>query len=328
MPVVNHRMKKLSCFKKFQREIKVLFVFAAIFIFFCIGNAKVFLFNSQIYNAVFTSIPITIVLTLSLVFVITSGEIDLSFGSVMGMSGLAFAYVTKWTNNPYLGLLSALAMGISCGALNGFLIVKLRLSSLVSTLGMMFFLRGLIMVLTQGRATPLVHLKGTMFYNIFVGRIYGFPVQTIWAVGFGIVLSLIYYRSRFGAHVHFVGDNRESAKEMGIPIDKVIILIFCIVGICSAFGAIISGLINLNFWPTTGDGYLLVVLAAVFLGGTPTWGGIGTIIGGFLGAIIIGFLETGIIAAGLTGFYTKLVYGLIIVLAIIGHGYGAERRRI
>jgi simple sugar transport system permease protein len=111
-------------------------------------------------------------------------------------------------------------------------------------------------------------------------------------------------------------------------VDLTIILTFVLVALASAFSAIVSALINENFWPSTGDGYLLVVLAAVFLGGTPTWGGVGTIFGGFLGAIVIGFLETGIIAAGLTGFWTKLVYGLIIILSIISHRYGSERRRI
>lgn len=323
MENIIHKFKRLKL-GRFQREIKVVCVFIAVFAFFIIANPRVFL-SFNIYNAVLTSIPIIIILTLSLVFVITSGEIDLSFGSVMGMSGLAFAYVTIWMGNPYIGLIACIATGVSCGLLNGYLVTKLKLSSLVSTLGMMFFLRGLIMVLTQGRATPLVHLKGTTFYNIIVGRIGRFPIQMIWVIIFGIILWFIYYRFRFGAHVHFVGDNRESAREMGVNVDKTIILVFGLVGFASAFSAVISVLINLNFWASTGDGYLLVVLAAVFLGGTPTWGGIGSIFGGFLGAVIIGFLETGIIAAGLTGFYTKLVYGLIILLSIIGHRYGLER---
>ena len=301
---------------KFQRELKVIYVFVAVFVLFMIASPKVFL-SFNIYNAVLTSVPIIIVLTLALVFVITSGEIDLSFGSVMGASGLAFAYVTLWTGFPIIGLVAAFITGIACGLINGYLITKLKLSSLVSTLGMMFFLRGLIMVLTQGRATPLVELRGTLFSTLFVGRIGRFPVQTLWAIGFGVVFWFLYNRFRFGAHVRFVGDNRESAREMGINVDRVVIMTFCLVGITAAFGAVLSALINMNFWPSTGEGYLLVVLAAVFLGGTPTWGGVGTIFGGFLGALIIGFLETGIIASGLTGFYTKLVYGLIIILAII-----------
>ncbi len=317
---------KLNKLWRYQRELKVIYVFLAVFAIFIIASPKVFL-QLDIYYAVLTSVPIIIILTLSLVFIITSGEIDLSFGSVMGMAGLAFSHVTKWTNNPYIGLVACVVMGVICGLINGILITKLNLSSLVSTLGMMFFLRGVIMVITQGKATPLVFLTETVFYNIFVGRLGRFPIQMLWAIGFGIAYWFLFYRFRFGAHIHFVGDNRESAREMGISVDRTVITSFALVGFSAAFSALISAQINLNFWPSTGDGYLLVVLAAVFLGGTPTWGGVGTIFGAFLGAIVIGFLETGIIAAGLTGFYTKLVYGLIIILAIIGHGYGTQKRR-
>jgi simple sugar transport system permease protein len=115
---------------------------------------------------------------------------------------------------------------------------------------------------------------------------------------------------------------------MGVNIDRTVLYTFCLVGLAASFAAVLSAMINMNYWPNVGDGYLLIALAAVFLGGTPTWGGVGTIFGAFLGALIISFLEAGIIAAGLTGFYTKFVYGLIIILAIIGHRFGSERRRI
>jgi simple sugar transport system permease protein len=322
---MNQDIKKLNL-RKYQRFINVVYVFIAIFVIFIIANPRVFL-STDIYNAVFTSVPITIILTLSLVFIIVSGEIDLSFGSVMGIAGLAFGHITNITHNPYIGLIACIAAGLLCGLINGILVTKLKLSSLVSTLGMMFFLRGIIMIAAKGQQLPMVFLKDSAFYNIFIWRLGRFPIQMLWAILFGVVLWFLFNRFRFGAHIRFIGDNRESAREMGVNVDKTIISAFCLVGFAGSLGAVISALINLNFWPTTGDGYLLVCLAAVFLGGTPTWGGVGTIFGAFLGAMIIGFLETGIIASGLTGFWTKLVYGLIIILAIIGHRYGSERRR-
>jgi ribose/xylose/arabinose/galactoside ABC-type transport system permease subunit len=312
---------------KHRRALNVVLVTIVVFLLFIIANPRVFL-NFNIYNAVMTSVPIIIFLALSMVFVVTSGEMDLSFGSVMGFAGLAFAWVTTKTGNPSLGLLACFASAAVWGVINGLLVTRLKLSSLVSTLGMMFFLRGLIMVLTQGNSTPLTQLKDTVFYTLFAGRIRGFPVQMVWAIGLLLLLTFLYNRSRFGVHVHFVGDNRESAREMGVKVDRTIILTFVLVALAAALSAIVSALINENFWASTGDGYMLVVLAAVFLGGTPTWGGVGTIFGGFLGAIVIGFLETGIIAAGLTGFWTKLVYGLIIIFSIISHRYGSERRRV
>ena len=86
-------------------------------------------------------------------------------------------------------------------------------------------------------------------------------------------------------------------------------------------------MIDRNYWPTTGGRYLLVILAAVFIGGAPTQGGIGNIIGAYLDGLIISFLETGIVVAGLTGFWIKLIYGLIIILAIINYRFGSQRRK-
>lgn len=318
--------KKFNFINNHRRSINVLYVFIAIFAIFILANPRVFL-NFDIYNSVFTAIPIIVVLTLPMVFVITSSEIDLSFGSILGMAGFAFSIITVKTQNPYIGFIACILVGVICGLINGILVTKLKLSSLVSTLGMSFFLRGLVMIITQGNAITMVELKSSIFSKLLTGRIIKFPVQMIWAIIITLLLWFLYNHFRFGAYIHFVGDNRNSAREMGINIDKTIIGAFCLVGVCAAIGSIFSVLINLNYWPTSGDGYLLVVLAAVFLGGTPTWGGVGTITGAFLGAIIIGFLDTGIIAAGLTGFYTKLIYGLIIIIAIISHRYGAERKR-
>jgi len=311
---------------KYKREINVVYIFLAIFSIFIIFKPYVFL-KPDIYNAVFTSVPIIIILTIPIVFVITSGEMDLSFGSVMGISGYSFAIITTKTNNPFLGMVACFLTGLLCGYINGILITKLKLSSLVTTLGMMFFLRGVVMVLTQGNATPLVQLDGSIFSKIFVSKIGNFPVQMFWAIAASIFLWFLFHRFRFGIHTHFVGDNRESAREMGINVDKTIIGCYMLVGFAASFSAILSALINKNFWPSTGDGYLLIILAAAFVGGTPTWGGVGTVFGAFLGAIIMGFLQTGIIAIGLTGFYTNLVYGLMIVLSIISHRYSSERKR-
>ena len=123
------------------------------------------------------------------------------------------------------------------------------------------------------------------------------------------------------------GDNPQSAKETGVRIDRTKILAFVIVGFAAGVAAILSSLVNLTFWPTAGDGYLLLVLAAVFLGGTPTWGGTGTIVGATIGAFILGFLETGIIAAGLTGFYTQFFFGLILLLSLISHRFTGTQKK-
>jgi ribose/xylose/arabinose/galactoside ABC-type transport system permease subunit len=285
---------------------------------FTVAAPEVFT-QKEAYTAVFVSLPILMILAVSLVFVITLGEIDLSFPSIVGLTALVFALCVQAGLGPWLALVPTLAVGVGCGLLNGILVTYLGLSSLVVTLGMNFLLRGIIQIKTQGLGIPLDELQDTTFWTLFVGDIDGFPVQMFWGLGFAIVAFALFARHRFGAHVKIVGDNAEAAREMGVNTHRVKIAAFVFVGVAASLAGVLSVLINLTFFPTTGDGYLLPVLAAVFVGGTPTWGGTGTIAGAVAGAATVGFIETGLIAAGLTSFYTQFFYGLVIVLSLVGH---------
>jgi simple sugar transport system permease protein len=116
--------------------------------------------------------------------------------------------------------------------------------------------------------------------------------------------------------VYLVGDNEESARLMGVNVARTKMLVFALVGVAAAFAGLVVSLQLLYYWPTLGDGYLLNTLASVFLGGTSVFGGTGTIFGTFVGAFIIGAINAGIVAVGLTGFWTQLIYGLIIVSSV------------
>lgn len=311
---------------KYKIELAVFAVFVILIGLFVIANPRVFL-DYRAYLAVFTTLGASIILVTSTVFVVATGELDLSFPSIIGLSAMIFAVVVRAGGNPYLAFFIALLTGTFCGFVNGILVTQIGLSSLVSTLGMNFLIRGLIMLLTQGLAIQLSFLRETIFWNIFAGKIGVFPVQMIWSLGFAFFGWLLFTRHRFGGHVCYTGDNLTSAKEMGIRVNRVKTLTFMLMGFSAGLTGVLVTLLNNTFWPTTGEGYLLLILAAVFLGGTPTWGGIGTIWGAVIGAFILGFIETGIIASGLTGFYTQFFYGLILILALISHRYVGLKRK-
>jgi len=302
-------------------EVAVGGTFLILLIIFILGNPDVFL-SYRIYIAVFTTLPILIILSTSLVFIIASGEIDLSFPAVIGIGGLVFSQIVGLGINPILALVGAIAAGCLIGFINGVLVSRLEISSLVLTLGMNFLIRGFILITTTGIARSMLFMRDSKFYGIFVGNKLGaFPVQMLWAIGWVIFIWLLFYRHRFGGQVLFTGDNVKSAREMGVNVIRIKILTFMLMGAGAGLAGVFIVLINNMFQPTTGDGYLLIALAAVFIGGTPTWGGRGTIFGAIVGAFILGFLEAGIIGAGLTGHYTKFFYGLIMVLALIGHRF-------
>ena len=311
-----------------RRALSALVVFILEIVFFNIASPKVFS-NPLIYTSVFTSLPISIILTMPLVFVVTAGEIDLSFPSVIGVSAWGFAACVQANLGPVVGLVVALLIGALAGLLNSLLITKVGLSALVSTLGMNFLLRGVIQIGTQGNGIPLTSITDSAFNQLLVGaRLFDvLPIQMVWGVLFAAVGWWLFNRHQFGAHICCVGDNQESAREMGINVNRVKTMAFIYVGIAAALAGVFSVMINNIFWPTTGDGYLLGTLAAVFVGGTPTWGGVGTVVGAVIGAFIVGFIETGLIASGFTGFYTQFFYGLVLILSLVGHRFNQQRYR-
>ncbi len=301
---------------------------SAIFLFimmavFTISEPRVFL-DTGIYTAVFLSLPIFIVLGLGLVFVTVAGESDLSFPSIVPLAGLTYAVAyVQW--NFWVGLVLAIVVGIACGLVNGLLVTKLGLSSLITTLGMNFALAGLTQVLNNGKIRLLSDFDESPIRKAIVGSWGPIPTQMFWAAGISIVLGMIFHRHKFGIHVHIAGDNPEAGRAMGINIERTKTLAFVIVGVCCALAAVMAVLLNSTYYSTMGDGYLLPVLAAVFVGGTPVGGGRGTIGGLTIGAATVVFIQTGVVAVGLDGYYTSLGFGVVIVLSLLGHRWFSGR---
>jgi ribose/xylose/arabinose/galactoside ABC-type transport system permease subunit len=285
---------------------------------FTVAAPQVFL-KGDIFTAVFVSLPIFIMLATSLVFLVTAGEIDLSFPSVIGFTAFVFAKTSAGGAPLPVAVLAAVGVGVFIGVVNGLLVAAVGLSSLVVTLGMNFLIGGLILIVSDGRPIDLTYLADSPVRDALVGKTGPIPHQMFWGLLFALAAGMLFSRHRFGAHVRVVGDNAEAAREMGISVIRIKIQAFALVGVAAALSGVFGALINQNFFSTLGQGYLLSALAAVFVGGTPTWGGVGTIAGAVLGAFTVGFIESGIVAAGLTGFYTQLFYGLVIILSLVGH---------
>ena len=303
-----------------------LAVFIVMLGLFFMGRPSVFS-NWGLYVAVLTVLPVALFMTAPLVFVVTSGEIDLSFPAVMGFASLAFAVVVQAGYDPFLGIAAALVVGAGLGFGVGALVVYGGLSSLVATLGMNFMLRGVILILTNSKSIAMPELSDSLAFQVTSSQLWGIPVQIFWAVAFVVFCALLYNRHRFGAQVHVVGDNPDSANEMGINVSLTRVKVFAFMGVGAALAGVFSTMINFTWWPTSGDGYLLPVIASVFVGGTPPWGGIGTVLGGAIGALTVSFIQTGVVGVGLSGFYVQFFYGLIIILSLLGHRWNQVRYR-
>jgi simple sugar transport system permease protein len=317
-------------------QLGILGVFLSLWLIFIISAPNTFL-SPQIYSAFMTSTPFFAIMAIPLTIVIVAKEIDLSFPSITAMGMVAFSFSYKWTafvgDNTTsvtvrvgIAIIMALLTGAIIGWLNGVIIVKVGIPSLVVTIGTMFFWRGAVLVLTSGANFPIEYIKQTFFYPLLVGKIGGFlPMQMVWLVVITILVWVLLNRHRFGAHIYLTGDNIKSAELMGVNTGRVRIQAFMLVGLVSAFAGIIASFYIAYFWPNMGSGYLMNTLAAVFLGGTSVFGGVGTILGTFLGTFIIGSIDAATVAVGLTGFLTQMIYGFIIVISVIMHSYLRKR---
>lgn len=315
-----------NMFHKNGRAMGSMGYFALLMLVFLIGAPEAWM-RPNLHQSVFVMMPTLIFLTIPLVFLVASGEIDLSFASTYAVAAYVFAILVKAGFDPALGILAGLVTGTAIGGLVGALIVVFRLSSLVASLGVLFLLRGIILLLTKSRSITLMEIDTHWIYPVLVGKLYGFPMQIFWAAIFVIFCYYLFSKHVFGIHIHHVGDNAVSAEQMGINVNAVKIKAFMFVGFGAALGGIFTTLITYTFFPTQGFGYLLLALAAVFVGGTPYWGGLGTIVGAVFGVGIIAYMEIGIVAIGWSGTWRQFFNGLIILLALLGHRLHGERVR-
>lgn len=314
--------------KKFVRaygtQLGILSVFLGLWLIFIISAPDTFL-KPQIYYAFMSTIPFFAIMAMPLTILVIAGEMDLSFPSIMAMGMVAFLLTYFQFESVWLSFAAALLVGLFAGWLNGFIVVRFGIPSLVATIGTQFFWRGAVLVLSQNKNGSLAYAMDTPLFNALVSRPLGIPMQMVWLVVIAVLSWLLLNRTRFGAHIYLIGDNAESAKLMGVNCGRVRILAFVLVGVVAAFAGVVASLHVKFFWPSLGDGYLLRTLASVFLGGTSVFGGVGTIFGTFIGAFIIGAIEAATVAVGLTGFYTQLIYGLIIILSVIMHSFLRKR---
>ncbi|MBZ0295314.1 MAG: ABC transporter permease [Anaerolineae bacterium] len=305
--------------RKNALQLGIFGVLLALWIIFIAAAPGTFL-SANIYKALMATVPFFGIVALPMTMLVIAGDIDLSFTSTMAVGVVAFVAVFTATNNVWLAFVACLASGFIVGLINGFIVVGIGIPSLIATIGTQFFWRGVVLVARDGKSAVLVEPKATALGDILVGRLFdAIPMQMIWFVVIGIAVWLLLNRHRFGAHVYLTGDNVNSARLMGIRVGFTRVMLFALVGTAAAFAGLIASLHVANFFTTLGEGHLLTTLASVFLGGTSVFGGVGTVVGTFIATFIIASIQPAIVAIGLTGFWTQLIYGLIITLSVAMH---------
>jgi len=308
---------KVSIAKLIKIEgLPIILVYFVLMVVFIITATKVFT-GYRIYMSFLQTVPPLLILALGLTFIITAGEMDLSFSAIIAFSGFIFCYIFRTFGTPWLAFILALSSGALVGLINGWMVAKVGIPSIMATLAAQFFWNGLTILLSGGLSWNIKEIRPYFIHTLFVGRIGGIvPAQSLWGVGVAVFLWFILNRHTFGEHILFIGDNVDVARVMGVNVTATKIKLFVFMGVISAFAGILLTLEMINFWTTQGAGLLLPTIAAVFIGGTSLAGGYGTVIGSFFGAYIVGSLEAGVVASGIGGYWTRLVTGLVMAASV------------
>lgn len=287
--------------------------FLAIFLFFAVTLADDgFLTARNLSNIVLQTAPATI-MAIGLVFVLSAGEIDLSFGSIVAVSALSAAVVMQ-EHSLFLGILAGLGAGVAIGWLNGVMVAYLRLPSFLVTLATMGLFAGLARSMTDLRSIPVVNDGFTSFFGS--GSLLGIPSLILWTIAAVIVGHLVYRESRFGAHVVATGDSPRAAQVSGIKVPRIRLTVLMISGACAGLaGLLYAGRLQAAKY-TLGESDLMTVIAAVIVGGTALNGGKGSVVGALVGSLLMGMLNNGLILMGLSVSDQMIVRALIILVAV------------
>jgi ribose/xylose/arabinose/galactoside ABC-type transport system permease subunit len=262
------------------------------------------------------------ILAVGMTMVIVSGEIDLSVGSVYGMSVVAMSVLMTHGVPIWLSVIAALVIGSAAGVVNGVLVTWLRVPALIVTLGMLNMARGVAMIINGGMVVPLIPrlIKDPALDSfIFIGRGRLFDVVPTMTVGFLLILVVgfvIYQKNIIGYRMRAVGGNAEAARVSGINVRLVKIIAFTMLGFLAAFGGVINSGFLGNVQSTAGQGMELDVIAATILGGASLSGGEGTIVGTLIGVLLLGVLRNGLVLLGVSPFVQMVLIGAVLIGAV------------
>lgn len=307
----------------YLKEISVFFALITIIIFFSIIKIK-YISGKNILNILETS-NLTGIVAIGQLIVLLVGGIDLSVGSVIGLSGVTAAFLMNAGFGTGTAILAGLSVGVFFGLLNGLIITKIKVIDFIGTLGTMFIAHGFIMAITRGKSI----YKGlqSSFLIIGSGKIAGISFSLIGFIVLSIIVHFILSKTVFGRQIYASGGNQKAARLMGVQVDMIKIIAYIISGFLSSIvGIIIVGRLK-SGQPSAGDSFLFETILAVILGGASLSGGVGTVAGTFIGAVFLGALFNGLNISGFPFFYQEVLKGGIFIIAVAFGSFVGLRNR-
>jgi simple sugar transport system permease protein len=300
-------------------ETGALFGAIAMFVLFAIVADN---FTSRFALAGMASIAAELgIVAMGITLLMIAGHFDLSVGSVLGISSMLVPYMmVNWGTPGWLAVLASLGVAMSIGFLNGLVVVTMRIPSFIVTLGTLLIWRSVLLVISKG--FPISVPKDDPVFDFFAhrfteGPLRGFQVSVLWFLGVIVVLTFVLLRTRFGNWTFAAGGNERAARAMGVPVDRVWILLFML----TALGACLTGLIQVGRFNTVeatrGQLLELQAIAAAVIGGARLNGGYGSVLGAALGALMIAMIQQGLVLSGIASYWLNFAIGALIIGAVI-----------
>jgi len=287
-------------------------VFAVMFV--ALSFFVPFFFTVQNMVGLALSVSMVGMVACTMLFCLASGDFDLSVEGTVVLAGVLCAVVMNATNSIALGVLAGLAGSALVGFLNGAIIAKLKINALITTLAMLYIVRGLSFIASNGSA---VGISQESFFNLGNGALFGLPnpvwITAVLFVVFGVLLN----RTTYGRNTLAIGGNKDAARLAGIPVDRIKIIIFTVQGLVSGAAGIILASRMTSGQPNSSVGFALDVISACVLGGVSLTGGIGTMSGVVVGVLIMGTLQNAMNLMNIPTFYQYLAKGGILLAAVV-----------
>ncbi len=256
------------------------------------------------------------------------GEFDLSVGSVFAFMPMTMAVLVVAGWPFWLAVLAGLALCAFIGFLNGWITIRFDIPSFITTLGMMFMARSMVVVVSGG--FPPRIKPGEIPSWVFVGYVDDsgfFRASVLWFIGIAALIGYLLARTNFGNWVRATGGFLPAASALGIPVARVKIATFMICSVLAGFAGMIQALRLNSYLPSLGEGMELQAVAAAVIGGTSLSGGIGSIVGGLIGATLIRVIDNGMVMSQVNASWFKFAIGALTILAVIGNSWMRKRGR-
>ena len=300
----------MNSLKKFIKSTAGMVFIVTVLVGIAVHIATGNFFTSYNISTLSRAASFAIIVGFGQTIVLLTGGIDLSVATVGQVCGMA-----SDSMNPYLAIIIASLMGIILGAVNGFFIAYFKMTPFIVTLATMQIYKGIVYVITKGMPITGMPENAQNLANGIIGGV--LPKIVVMMILICVILTVMLNRTKFGRHIYALGGNHKCAKIVGIPMEKVEMLVYCLSGLLAAFAGVMMACKLASFQASIGESWQMDSITAAVLGGTSMAGGVGTVVGTIFGGLLSSVISTCITLLRISSYWQTIVTGAVVLIAVL-----------